>query len=864
MGLQPPEVGVRRWARRLVVFGAVGVTATAVHGATVWLLIHLMAAPLANALGFLLALVVTYVGNYRYAFSSRAAHAETMVRFAVVSALTLGASEWFLAFLRSAGVGEQPAVLAAVVAVPLLRFGVLATQVFDHERTRAVPLRRWLADAGVWAASAGVGVLALMAVASDGLLDPGSAVWRFPGGDRGVGVAGMRYYLADDWHWPLLLTDDLDAPTGTVIAFTDSIPLLALPTKLARPAIGADVNYFPAWFLLAYTAQGMAAVALLRSLGVRRGATLVVGAVLAVTFPAFVFRSFHPALEGQFIILAALAAAVSSARPGSGARYRAATVAALVVALLIHPYLLFASAPLVVGIYLDLWRNERLATREVLATGASGAVALALVLWAGGYLGHYQLATDYGHYSLNVMGPIYPQLSGLLRGDEPALAVEGTAEGFNWLGFGGLLVVVAALAATGRRLPALVWRWQGVFLGCVTITALAVTHRVAYGRHGLVDLSVRINAVQQHPVRVGLVVMAVTGGGLVVARRRPELKVTTAFTLTLFLAAVGLVMATRTSAHLAAALSPVRGSGRLWWSVGMLGTFAAVALVDRWPRRLAGAVLLLVAAGVQVIDTGPVRDSAQTAVRPTTAPWAEPLRAAAAGASEMRVRPSFFCAPFPEGTFAVLDAIVAASAAGPTPVDTAYTARAPAGLDCGEGDGTRSPNDLLVLVPPDELEPGELLTADRRCRDDGRMLVCSPRWANLPTAATAPFRPVVAEPATFRAGGDAGPIMGDGWGSSEPGEWGRAIPAGGADLAIPLVGDPGPVVVRLRLRSTSAAPSIVTVTSAAGTQHLEAISDAGDREAVVDPGSDSSVTLRLASDPSGPAAEIASVTLLLP
>jgi hypothetical protein len=552
-----------------------------------------------------------------------------------------------------------------------------------------------------------------------------------------------------------------------------------------------------------------------------------------------------------------------------GGRYRALTGAGLVAAMLIHPYLMCMTAPLVAGIYLDHWRRQRLAFRQLASTGAATMAALGVTLAAGGYLGDYEPTSDYGAYGLNIMSPVYPQLSAVVPGDNPILAVDGSWEGFNWLGVGALLLVGAALVIARHRLGPLVRRWLALVLAGLAVTALAVTHRVTYGHNGLLDLGPLLVSLHDRRWLVAPALALVLGvcGAVLWRWRSSWLTVAVAAAPVL---AIGLVVVA--GDRLATTLSPVRASGRLWWSVGLLVTLGSVALVAQARARTAAAVLAAVVL-VQVVDTGPVRGAAGLAVTQTIAiPGADRLVAAAAAADKVRVWPSFFCAPYPEGTFAVLDTLVVASAAGVTPIDTVYTARRPRGVDC-----TASPyaslgsNDLLVLVLPARRDPGPLLTADHRCRDDGQVLACFPAWAGLPVSATAPFRPVVAEPVTFGQGGDAETVMTGGWDEAEP--WGRVIPPGGAGLEIPLVGmgeavgsgaGDGRLAVRIRLRSTTGEPATVVVTSGGAEQRVT-VGGQGEEnfEVTIEPPAGDRLELQLASSPSGPVAGIDELTVLL-
>ncbi len=795
--------------QRFVRFAGVGLAATAVHAAIAWLLLAPVGPYLANAAGFLVALAITYAGNYFYTFRSTADHKETVIRFLVVSAATIAVSQWVLVGFAMMGANQRAALLLAVGVIPVLRFSALAGQVFLDQPSEQ-SLGQWLLNVAVWFGAAAMGLAALVAFAPNGFLDPDSALWRLPAGDRGNAVAGMRYYLADEWHWPLLLTDDLRAPEGTIVAFTDSIPIMALLAKLARPLIGSDINYLPTWYLIIYTLQGPSAVAALRSLGVRRPVSLLAGAAIAVSSPAFVIRPFHPALTAHFIILLILAASLTAGRRRPAVTFSLVGLG-LTVALLIHPYLMLMSLPFVVAIMVDKWRQGAISFPTVTTGGLCVAAALLLTLFAGGYLGTYQSAEGYGMYGMNLLGPIWPEASGLAPGDEATANFRGNrTERFNWLGFGTLAVVVVALIVERRGLLGLVRRWNALLVATVVVTVVSISHVINIGPNTTLDLTDRLAAVEASSLRIGLI--AAVGLMLCVGWlwwRKPR-GVPTPLTLAVgwLLLVAGLIIGPTRGSEI---LSPVRASGRLWWAVGLITILAAVAIVDRRRTRWSPAFLAL-AALVQVVDVGPVRDFAATAVTGTSLiNGSDLLIQMSEEADVVRVAPDFFCAPFPDGTFAVLDTIVATSVAG-TPIDTAYTARRPAGIDCSISRiQPPGPGELLVLVPPARRDPGSLLTPSLSCRDDGFLMLCSEKWAGLDSGATPPFRPVIAEPLTFGLGGDAGPRLGDGW-PAEPEPWGMEVSSAGANLTVPLVIEPkGQVALSLRVRHLGEEPAELVV-----------------------------------------------------
>jgi hypothetical protein len=833
------------------------VAATIGHLATALLLAGPLGTGAASAAGVVVAVTVGAAVNLVAAPSGA-----SLARFGLGSVVAAAASLWVITFLQAMGADPAPTVAAGALTVPGFQLLVPAARplalgrpptpaptstapAIDGTRNRT-ELWSWAAEMATWAGAASVGVVALVATAPSGLLDPGSDLWHLPGGDRGAGVAGMRYFLADDWHWPLLLTDDLAAPSGTVIAFTDSIPILAVPTKAARSLLGSDLNYFPSWYLLAFTLQGVGAVALARSLGVRSRSAQLAAAAMAVQLPALVFRSgIHPSLAGHFIILLTLAAAFragsrldapggaaaeaagGSATPSLWDRLRPdgallAVIAGLLAALTIHPYLFLMTALPVGGIVIDRVARGLLGLRRAALAGLATVGTVIAVLWAGGYLGSYAPTDDYGGYGLNILGPVWPQLSGVLPGHEPILAPDGTAEAYNWLGAGALALVAAAaalLVARPARLAGAALRWQATLLACATLTAFAISHRVPVGPDRVIDLGPRLSGLLHRPVAGTVVLGGVLVLAAVVARFAPRLRpslVWVAGTLLVAALALGRVG----DGSLREALSPVRASGRLWWPVATLIVVGAVAAVARLAPRRVVAPVLLAAAAVQAIDLAPVRDlSGRSLAATLPVEGAEVLEEVMGRADQVVVLPRFECTTTPTEQASVIAAMTIASAAGPVPIDTAYAARSDHRDTCDPATGTQlGPDQVLVLDGAYQQEPGRLLSPDHRCRDNGQLLVCTTAWAGVASEATGPFRPVVAEPRTFGAGGDAEILLVSGWG--EPETWGRVIPDDGARVAVPLQGPvERPLEVRLRLRSTGDDPAPVIVTESDGTVH---------------------------------------------
>lgn len=114
-------------------FGAVGAAATATHYA-VALAVHLVLSPyLANAAGYACALGVSYLGHQRVTFRldrDAIQHRRQFPRFVVASLGALAVSQGALGALRALAIPAQVALIAAVVTVPPVTYGLSRAWVF--------------------------------------------------------------------------------------------------------------------------------------------------------------------------------------------------------------------------------------------------------------------------------------------------------------------------------------------------------------------------------------------------------------------------------------------------------------------------------------------------------------------------------------------------------------------------------------------------------------------------------------------------------------------------------------------------------------------------------------------------------------
>ena len=293
--------------------------------------------------------------------------------------------------------------------------------------------------------------------------------------------AGWLFYRHSALGWPLGVTQAVNAPDGVSIAYTDSIPLLAVLCRPLAAALGGTFQYF-GWFTLGCFALQGGFGALLCGLFANALFAQLAGALVFTVSPVLIERAFrHSSLGAQWLVLAALYCYFSCRRQG---RYASAGLFIInVLAVGIHPYFL----PMTYAVTLALLLEYAVTHRQWLRPAALliGNMACTAALgWALGLL--YGTATSggqalYGYFAMNlnalwnpigVNGVLYSRLL-------PAQnQVNGNYDAFAYLGLGVLAALPVVLVLGRRRILSCLRRHWALCLVCAVLTAFAISNTI--------------------------------------------------------------------------------------------------------------------------------------------------------------------------------------------------------------------------------------------------------------------------------------------------------------------------------------------------------------------------------------------------
>ncbi|QDZ38660.1 hypothetical protein FRE64_01100 [Euhalothece natronophila Z-M001] len=335
------------------------------------------------------------------------------------------------------------------------------------------------------------------------LLNPFSFGWLLQG-DWGQHFIGWMAFLNEPWHWPPGRFENLGAPVGNSIVYTDSLPLLAIPLKALLAGQVSLLQFQGWWFLICIILQGVISYVVLRRLTCSPSVS-VVGALLLLCWPPMYHRLGHDTLVAHWLLLAAMGVALTVKRKTAVFL----GVGLVATAFAIHAYLA-AMVSLILGsrILAEIDIGSRWQTVKNFVARKSKTppisprtmflmMTIILVLGVELYLlGYFESGSSggggFGVFSMNLNALWNPQTEDWSRFIPAQPFQTEQHEGFLYLGVGlmGVIVVAFALALWQSTTAQSSFDQRFKKLGVVAIAAFifALSSRVTFGENVLFNI----------------------------------------------------------------------------------------------------------------------------------------------------------------------------------------------------------------------------------------------------------------------------------------------------------------------------------------------------------------------------------------
>jgi len=285
-------------------------------------------------------------------------------------------------------------------------------------------------------------------------LNPTNIDWLMQGGDWPQHQLGFEFYRRQDFMFPIGNMNNFLYPVTTNIAFTDSIPLLAIPFKLISFILPVNFQYFGLWIFFNIFMQGYLAYLIFRKLNFSNTNALLGGILLQFT-PALLARINHPALTAHWLILFAFYNYLSF---NQSKKNLSLNFLLVILVSLVHPYLVAMVIPITLITLVKV--NPLL--KKIVLLGIT--LILPLLIWyVIGYFVKYSVGdpTNLGLFNAHIntfWNPQYALINDNLYNASNFLSILGQKyksqyEGFAYLGLGIILAIIITFSKIIYSIP---------------------------------------------------------------------------------------------------------------------------------------------------------------------------------------------------------------------------------------------------------------------------------------------------------------------------------------------------------------------------------------------------------------------------
>lgn len=284
--------------------------------------------------------------------------------------------------------------------------------------------------------------------------DPSQIAWVMHGKDGRWHHIAWSFFRHEPWQFPPGEIATMLYPVGTSVAYTDSVPLMALPLKLFDPWLPRDFQYLGLFFLGSALLRGVFAALLAIQLGAAPAVTLLATALIICGPSAFVSMD-HAALSSiSWLTLAALWLYFRPPRNSAWAETRPWLLLAGASAW-VHPYVCVMTVAQSAAGIARRWWPDRVATARQAAVRFAAVIATVVVLWwiAGAFvLGRQEMSSGaLGLWSMDLLSFVNPTFKSAYLPQLPMNPPQ--IIGAHYLGVGVLLLLGWSAVSLVRRLP---------------------------------------------------------------------------------------------------------------------------------------------------------------------------------------------------------------------------------------------------------------------------------------------------------------------------------------------------------------------------------------------------------------------------
>lgn len=299
---------------------------------------------------------------------------------------------------------------------------------------------------------------------------------------------GSLSFIHAPWHFPFGDFNQFTYPLNSAVVYASFVPWLTLILKVFRDFLPAIFQYIGPWICLCFMLQGFFAAKLIGRF-VQDKKFILLGAVFFILMPEWIYRiRMHGDLACQWTILAALCLYFED----RVSRARIAWFILMIALVGMHLYLYAMCLGLLVAYLI----RDAFKRRAYLSNTAFLLLILLTSLACAWLLGYFVIPVadgkgfGFGLYSMNLLAPFNP------LGVVPTLIMPRIDtsfnleyEGFNYLGFGVLLMTfISLLSFSKAKVAEAISRHCALFVICILMMVFAWSDVWHFGTITIVNI----------------------------------------------------------------------------------------------------------------------------------------------------------------------------------------------------------------------------------------------------------------------------------------------------------------------------------------------------------------------------------------
>ena len=319
--------------------------------------------------------------------------------------------------------------------------------------------------------------------------------WLFSGDDRSAHQLGWHFFKNDIWRFPLGANPNFGTEIGNSIVYSDSIPFLALLFKSINFLLPEKFQYISLWFVICFFFQGILSFFLIFKITGKKKISIILSFFFLLFPPALYRIGWHPALFGHWTLILSIFLIFNKDKTKD-----THWILLILFTSLIHFYFTVINLIIFNSIKIFSYLKKKIYFKEYISRILVCHILLFILMFLVGYFEVRVVDTfalGFGIYKLNLLSIFDPfishqNISWSLILPDIQLATGEELEGFNYLGFGGIILIIlgiySLISKSNFKLLSNKIFDSGIYFAMLIIFLLSLSNNIAIGRTEILSI----------------------------------------------------------------------------------------------------------------------------------------------------------------------------------------------------------------------------------------------------------------------------------------------------------------------------------------------------------------------------------------